>query len=92
MTAVAERAGVAVQTVYFVFHTKAALLQACYELAVLGEEDPRPLHMQPWRSEMQAATSGTEALRTFANGYASIAPRAAVLDDVVRGASCAHPC
>jgi AcrR family transcriptional regulator len=86
MTTVAERAGVAVQTVYFVFHTKAELLQDCYELAVLGEEDPRPPHMQPWRSEMQAATSGTVALRIFASGYASIARRVAVLDDVVRGA------
>jgi AcrR family transcriptional regulator len=86
MSTVAERAGVAVQTVYFVFHTKAELLQACYELAVLGEDDPRQPHLQPWRSEMVAATSGLEALRIFAGGYASIARRAAVLDDVVRGA------
>ena len=86
MTAVAQRAGVAVQTVYFVFHTKPELLQACYELAVLGEEDPRPPLQQPWRSEMMAATTGPEALRIFAGGYASIASRAAVLDDVVRGA------
>jgi AcrR family transcriptional regulator len=86
MTAVAQRAGVAVQTVYFVFHTKAALLQACYELAMLGEEDPRPPHLQPWRNEMMAAASGPQALRIFAGGYASIAQRAAVLDDVVRGA------
>jgi AcrR family transcriptional regulator len=86
MTAVAQRAGVAVQTVYFVFHTKTELLQACYELAVLGEDDPRPPHLEPWRTEMMAATSGPEALRIFAGGYASIAQRAAVLDDVVRGA------
>jgi AcrR family transcriptional regulator len=86
MTAVAQRASVAVQTVYFVFHTKAELLQACYELAVLGEKDPRPPHLQPWRSEMMAATSGPQALRIFTGGYASIAQRAAVLDDVVRGA------
>jgi AcrR family transcriptional regulator len=86
MSTVAERAGVAVQTVYFVFHTKAELLQACYELAVLGEDDPRPPHLQPWRSELTAATSGAEALRIFVGGYAAIAQRAAVLDDVVRGA------
>jgi AcrR family transcriptional regulator len=86
MSAVADRAGVAVQTVYFVFHTKAELLQACYELAVLGEDDPRPPLLQPWHSEMTAARSGPEALRIFVGGYASIARRAAVLDDVVRGA------
>jgi AcrR family transcriptional regulator len=87
MTQVAERAGVAVQTVYFVFHTKAELLQACYELAVLGEDDPRPPPEQPWWTEMRAATTGSEALRIFAGGYASIASRVAVLDDVVRAAA-----
>ena len=30
MTDIAAEAGVAVQTVYFTFHTKAELLQACY--------------------------------------------------------------
>ena len=35
MTDIAAEAGVGVQTVYFTFHTKAELLQACYELAVL---------------------------------------------------------
>ncbi len=86
MTAVAERSGVAVQTVYFVFHTKPELLQACYELAVLGENDPRPPHLQPWWQEMMEATSGADTFRLFARGYGSIARRAAVLDDVVRGA------
>ena len=38
MTDIAQAAGVAVQTVYFTFHTKGELLQACYETAVLGEE------------------------------------------------------
>ena len=48
MIDIAAEAGVAVQTVYFTFHTKAELLQACYELAVLGEDDPRPPPGQPW--------------------------------------------
>jgi AcrR family transcriptional regulator len=47
MTDVAVASGVAVQTVYFRFHTKAELLQACYEDAVLGE-DRLPPPQQPW--------------------------------------------
>ena len=45
-----------------------------------------PPHLQPWNNEMMAAASGPKALRIFAGGYVSIAERAAVLDDVVRGA------
>jgi AcrR family transcriptional regulator len=87
MTDVAAAAHVAVQTVYFTFHTKSELLQACYERAVLGEEDPAPPQKQPWYGAVLAAESGEEALLHFAAGYASIATRAAVLDDVIRSAT-----
>jgi AcrR family transcriptional regulator len=87
MTDVAAAAGVAVQTVYFTFHTKAELLQACYERGVLGEDDPLPPPRQPWWAEMMAATSAPETIRQFVAGNASIAARVAVLDDVVRSAA-----
>ena len=86
MVDVAELAGVAVQTVYFIFHTKAELLRACYARAVMGPDDPRPPEAQPWYAEVMAATTGREALRWFATGNAEIAARAGVLDDVVRSA------
>lgn len=38
MAAIARRAGVAVQTVYFVFHTKPLLLTATIDQAVMGDE------------------------------------------------------
>ena len=84
MTDVAAEAGVAVQTVYFTFHTKAELLQACYERGVLGEDDPLPPPRQPWYSAMLAATTGAEGVRLFAEGNGSIVTRVAVLDEVVR--------
>lgn len=87
MTDVATEAGVAVQTVYFIFHTKAELLQACYERGVLGEDDPLPPPQQPWYSAMLAATTGAEGVRRFAEGNGSILARVAVLDDVVRSAT-----
>ncbi|SRR6266478_2115394 len=46
MQAVADEAGVAVQTVYFTFHTKAALVMAI-EVRVVGGED------QEWREQRQ---------------------------------------
>jgi AcrR family transcriptional regulator len=49
MESIAQRAGVAVQTVYFTFRTKDDLLQAVYEWAVLGDDGKPP--------PMQAGTS-----------------------------------
>lgn len=86
MADVAAAAGVAVQTVYFTFHTKAELLQACYERAVLGDEDPRPPQLQPWYAEMLAARSGPKALGHFAAGNSAIASRVSGLDQVVASA------
>ena len=87
MSYIAEQAGVAVQTLYITFHTKPELLQACYELAVLGEDDPTPPSQQPWYTAAMASRTGPRALRHFAEGVAAIVARVAVLDDVVRSAS-----
>lgn len=87
MTDIADEAGVAVQTVYFTFHTKAELLQACYELAVLGEDDPGPPAAQPWHAAMLEAADAQAAIRHFAEGNSAIVARVALLDDVVRSAA-----
>jgi AcrR family transcriptional regulator len=84
MADVAEAAGVAVQTVYFTFHTKAELLRACYEVAVLGADDPTPPQAQPWHRRLLDATDGSEAMAHFAAGNFAITARVAVLDDVIR--------
>ena len=86
MADIAAAAGVAVQTVYFVFHTKAELLQACYELAVLGEDDPKPPELQPWWGAMLRAKTPAAAARHSASGSTSIVARAGALDDIVRAA------
>lgn len=83
MTDIAEAAGVAVQTVYFTFHTKGELLQACYETAVLGEEKPSIPIEQPWYAAMLAAEDGSAMLREFAAGNSGIATRVAGLDEVI---------
>jgi len=62
-------------------------LQACYELAVLGEDDPRPPPAQPWYAAMRDARDRQAAIRRFAEGNAAIVARVALLDDVVRSAA-----
>ena len=86
MAQIAKAARVAVQTLYFTFHTKGELLSACYDTAVLGEEKPLPPQQQPWHVRMMAARSGKSALRAFAEGNSTIVQRVGLLDDVVRSA------
>jgi AcrR family transcriptional regulator len=87
MADIAAAAGVAVQTLYFTFHTKAELLHNVYELAVLGEDDPIPPTEQPWWAEMLAAKRLEDALGLLVDNVTTILARAAPLDDFVRAAS-----
>jgi AcrR family transcriptional regulator len=83
MSDIAARSGVAVQTVYFVFHTKAELLSACFNHAVLGPERLPPQQQKFW-SEMTTARSGRAALAAFVRGNTAILARVAVVDEVAR--------
>lgn len=87
MADVAERAGVAVQTVYFTFHTKATLLEACDARGVLGDDNPLPPQEQPFWLAMIEAPTGREAVRHFAEGLAAIERRVGKLKRVVSAAT-----
>ena len=82
---IADRAGVAVQTVYFTFHTKAELLQACFDFAVLGPERLPPTE-QSFYSELTAARSGRAALAAFVRGNTAILERSAAIKEVAESA------
>lgn len=90
MAAIAKRAGVAVQTVYFVFHTKAELFTATFDAAVMGE-DATPPDTTAW---FAAATTGPdlqESVAAFTAGNGAIQTRIAKLYDVARVASLTDP-
>jgi AcrR family transcriptional regulator len=84
MAHVAERAGVAVQTVYFVFHTKAELLSRAYDFAVMGEGEPRIPEEQAWYQEMAAEPDVNAALRHLMAGTGDIVRRVTPLYLVAR--------
>jgi len=91
MADVAEAAGVAVQTVYLVFHTKSELLSRTYDFAVLGEGEPLPPEMQPWYAQMTAEKEVTDALRHAVGGIGTILARATPLDTVARAGAGSDP-
>ncbi len=87
ITAIASRAGVAPQTVYFVFHTKAALVSAVIDDRVLGPDQPTVPQESPWWAAMQEAPTPTNALEQFVRGASQLLARAAPVSEVVRAAS-----
>lgn len=65
---VARGAGVTAQTVYNAFSSKAALLKAAYDMALVGDDEPVPLAQRPDVVAMYALTDP----RAFLNGYAKL--------------------
>ena len=76
MEAIADRAGVAVQTLYFTFHTKADLIQAVHERTVLGK-DPLPPPLQSWYLAAVSQPDIESAIHGIVNGIATILARVA---------------
>jgi len=91
MAAIARRAGVATQTVYFVFHTKAELISAAIDRAVLGEDDPTDPELTDWWVAMLGARTGAEALQHFVRGAGPLYARAAGISEVLRAAARTDP-
>ena len=80
MADIAEAAGVAVQTVYFVFHTKTEVLNSAYGLAVIGEAEPAVPQEQPWYRQALAEPEIATAVKLVVEGLSEILRRVAPLD------------
>ena len=87
VSSIAERAGVAAQTVYFVFHNKAALISAVIDNAVLGEESPTVPQDSAWWAAGAAESRPDAALRIIIRGAAPIFARAAPISEILRAAA-----
>src|SRR3954447_18917157 len=60
--AVAEHAGVAVQTIYYVFGTKPTLLAAVLDVTIAGDAEPLATLQRPWVEQLRAETNPTQAV------------------------------
>lgn len=84
---IAAAAGAGVQTVYYAFGTKRAILAAALDRAVAGDDEPVSTLERPWTRQALAACDPVEQLRLQVAGAADIYVRAAALLDVVRSAA-----
>src|SRR5207248_3972643 len=79
LTAIAAEAGVAVQTLYFTFHTKLDLMGEVLALAVLGDDRPIPPHERPWFEELVKEPDPRKALQLMVDSTTDIFERVAPL-------------
>lgn len=92
MQAIADAAGVHVQTIYLAYRTKAAVLAASAARLVAGEEDPdtHPSERR-WAKEIQAAPDPRRKIKLYVRHTLDVAPRITALIDVLRATGPAEP-
>ena len=88
---VAERAGVAVQTVYFHFGNKATLLKLALDVAAVGDDEPVPLLERPRMDRVKAEPDPLRMIELWVANSRSIMERVAPILAVIRGTIGADP-
>lgn len=91
MDAIAQDAGVAVQTVYFTFHTKADLLIASLEIAGGEPGSPEAVMERAWIGQVMAATTGLRRLALIVEHGSDIYARVGPLLRAVSAAASVDP-
>lgn len=88
---VAARAGVAVQTVYFVFRTKRGLLKAIVDTTIAGDLEPVATMERPWFADALGASTAAELVRKHVHGTTRILERVAPITPLIASAAATDP-
>ncbi|MEV3987226.1 helix-turn-helix domain-containing protein [Nonomuraea sp. NPDC049758] len=88
---VAEKAGVAVQTIYFVFGNKRALLKELVDVTIAGDDEPVATMDRPWYAAALAAGTAQDLLRAYVAGTGSVLERVAPIGKVLEAAAAGDP-
>jgi AcrR family transcriptional regulator len=76
---IAERAGVAVQTVYAVFGNKPSIMAAVIDQSIAGDDAPIAVNARDWMHDVWVAPTARERLSAYAAAVRRIMERAADL-------------
>jgi AcrR family transcriptional regulator len=88
---VADRAGVAVQTIYFTFGNKRTLLKELADITIAGDDEPVATLDRPWFRDALAADTVVEQLRGLVHGAREVLERIAPMVEVLRTAATVEP-
>jgi AcrR family transcriptional regulator len=88
---VADRAGVAVQTIYFTFGNKRSLLKEVVDTSIAGDDQPIATMDRPWFRDALAADTASAALLRHVQGTGQVIARVAPIIEVLRTATAIDP-
>jgi AcrR family transcriptional regulator len=88
---VADRAGVAVQTIYFTFGNKRTLLKELADVTVAGDDRPVATMDRSWFREALTAGTADEQIRALVHGAREVLDRVAPITEVLRTAATVDP-
>jgi AcrR family transcriptional regulator len=91
MTAIAERAGVALDTVYASVGRKAELARLLVETAISGTGEAIPAEQRDYVRTIRAAPDANTKIAIYAAAVAAIAPRMTPVLVIIQQAAPAHP-
>jgi AcrR family transcriptional regulator len=89
--AVAEAAGVSVETIYKAFGNKAGLVKGVFDVAIVGDHDPIPMLQRESVARMRAEPDPRRKLLGYGEHLAEAGPRAGALQLLIRAAAASHP-
>ncbi|MDA3648470.1 TetR/AcrR family transcriptional regulator [Saccharopolyspora indica] len=88
---IADRAGVAVQTIYFTFRNKRNLLKEVVDTAIAGDDEPVATMDRPWFRDALEAETAEAHLRAHVAGTRQVLQRVAEIVEVLRVAAAVDP-
>lgn len=88
ITAIADEAEVAPQTIYSQFGSKAAIVKELLDVSIVGDEEPIPVAERPWfRRVFDDGLGGHERLRRYASAVRQIYVGAGSTFEIIRRAA-----
>ena len=91
MVAIAQRAGVSVETVYAAFSSKPNLLKEVWDVTIGGDDEDIPLHERPHFRAMRAEPDLATRLAMYAAIVTEMSPRTIPFIMALRGAAATEP-
>jgi AcrR family transcriptional regulator len=91
ISAVAEAAGVSVETIYKAFGNKAGLVKAVFDVAIVGDDESLPMLQRERVARLAAEPDPRRKLLMYGEHLAEAGPRAGTLQLLIRSAAANHP-
>ena len=91
LQAIADEAGVAVQTIYATFGNKRAVLRELIDVAIAGDDEQVAVNQRAWMAQVFSAPTATGRLKAYAAAVRGISERAGDLFGVLDLAASVDP-